>query len=302
MFLPPAVGEAARTWKSRRIDWPVWGAMAAGGSVLLAYLPLIQAARAAFSEGFWSPVHETDILGTYLLVLLPAAWPLGTVALLLVGGAIYSRWRGGVCAVPDRPALPSHEAAALMTAAAIPFFAVALAYLTTGAYVYRYGLTVLLGLCGGFGVFVHRATRGDLRLQACVTAALLGWCVFSDLRYSPGNQGSIDPASSDPYGLQVLQNPKLSPDLPVVIASPMLFFERVHYAPDSLKNRFVYLAEPAAALRYRGTDTPDRNLQGLGPWAGFKVEPYDEFVGSDRTIVLHGCSSDSRPRIASRPY
>ena len=102
--------------------------------------------------------------------------------------------------------------------------------------------------------------------------------------------------------MQVLQNPKLSPDLPVVIASPMLFFERVHYAPDSLKNRFVYLAEPAAALRYRGTDTPDRNLQGLGPWAGFKVEPYDEFVGSDRTIVLHGCSSDSRPRIASRPY
>ena len=285
-FLPPAVGEAVRSWKSRRVDWPIWGAITAGGLVLLAYLPLIHATRSAFSGGFWSPVHETDILGTYLLLLLPAAWPLGTVALILVGGAIYSRWRGtpGTASVP--PSLPSHEEAAIVAASAIPFLAVALAYLTTGAYVYRYGLTVLLGLSVGFGVVVQRASRSDFRVQGCVVAALLGWFLFSDVRFVPGNQGNIDPSDPDPYGLQVFEDPSLPPDLPVVVASPMLFPERVHYAPNPLKKRFVYLADPAAALRYRDTDTPDRNLQGLGPWAGFNVKPYDEFLGSGNRFLI----------------
>ncbi|MDA1313823.1 MAG: glycosyltransferase family 39 protein [Acidobacteria bacterium] len=269
VFPPLAAGEAMRTWKTRKFDWPVWALMAASSTVLLAYLPLIHAARDAYSGGFWSPVHESDILGTYLLVLLPAAWPLGIVILLFSAAAFYFS-RRDTATQPDAHGapLPAHETAAFLMSVATPVFAVTLAYLTTGAYVYRYGLPMLVGLCAGFGVFVRRASRGHAGVQAAALAVLLGWFVLGGPRFVAGEQGRTDPTSADPYGFAVFQNTDLPADVPIAVSSPTLFPEHVHYAPDGLRDRLVYVADPSAALRYREADTPDRNLQGLSPWGG----------------------------------
>lgn len=289
LFLPVAAGEIARWRKTRKLDLAVWGGLALAAATLLFYLPLIASARERYSEGFWSPVLPfADILGTYIVVLYPAVWALTAVVCLLIGGAIYRavKKQGGAEQKPE-PLLPAHERVALLTAAAIPVFAVGAASLTTGVYVYRYGLGALIGICAGFGFALWHATRGRDSWRWAVVALLVGWFAFGGPRPGIEGQGRTAMGGADPYGYEKFRDPVLRQDVPIVVSSPVLFPEHYHYAPDWAKERLIYVADPAAAVRYRQTNTPDLNLIGVAPWSPLKVVPYDEFISRQPYFLIH---------------
>lgn len=287
LFLPVAAGELARWRKTRKLDLKVWGGLALAGATLLFYLPLIASARERYSEGFWSPVLPfADILGTYIVLLSPAVWALTAVVCLLIGGAIYRAVKKQETAEPERP-LPAHELVALLTAAAIPIFAVGAASLTTGVYVYRYGLGVLIGICAGFGFALWHATRGRNSWRWAVVALLAGWFALGGPRPGLEGQGRTAMGGSDPYGYEKFRDPALRQDVPIVVSSPVLYPEHYHYAPDWAKERLIYVADPAAAVRYRQTNTPDLNLIGVAPWSPLTVVPYDEFMSRQPYFLIH---------------
>ncbi|HUG81900.1 MAG TPA: hypothetical protein VML01_09570, partial [Bryobacterales bacterium] len=261
--------------------------LALAGATLLFYLPLMSSARERYSEGFWSPVLPfADILGTYIVVLYPAVWALTAVVCLLISGAIYRAVKKQGSSEPEL-SLPAHERVALLTAAAIPVFAVGAASLTTGVYVYRYGLGALIGICAGFGFALWHATRGRDSWRWAVVALLAGWFAFGGPRPGIEGQGRTAMGGADPYGYEKLRDPALRQDVPIVVSSPVLFPEHYHYAPYWVKERLIYVADPAAAVRYRQTNTPDLNLIGVAPWSPLKVVPYDEFISRQPYFLIH---------------
>src|SRR5262249_18522328 len=64
VLIPFVCGEAARTLSRRRLDLPVWAAMAASLVPLLIFFPLIARAR-SYSKVFWSQPSWGDIPGFY---------------------------------------------------------------------------------------------------------------------------------------------------------------------------------------------------------------------------------------------
>ena len=286
LWAPLAAGEAARTWRSGKVEVPFWTALVVGASPLLAYLPLIEASRRTYSEGFWSPVTNTDILGTYIFLLMPALWPLAVIAPLLLTVAWHrSRSPGGPA--PLRRSQPLHETVAFGVLAGLPVLAVALAWWVTKAYHYRYSLAAVLGIGWLFAHLVRRATGGRDTYLAMVVLALLA--AFVGTRFGlviPASLARHAPGSND-LGYQrfdVLDQPQA---LPIAVSSPILYPLHAHYAPELYASRLVYVSSPEAALHYRQANTPDLNLRGLARWAPLRVVDYEEFVARHEEFLIY---------------
>ena len=237
-----------------------------------------------------------DILGSYLVMLFPAGWVLAVVGLILIGAAVWRALKGrsqdgDIRVIEPKARFPFHEKIALLVATAIPVLAVTAASLTTGVYVYRYGLAALIGVCAAFAMIVRWGTTGQDSWRLTVLAVLIGWFAFGGPRLGVEGQGRTPMEGADPYGYEEFLRPEFSQDVPIVVSSPILFPEHFHYAPAWARERLVYVADTEAAVRYRETNTPDLNLIGVAAWSPLKVVPYDEFMAREPRFLIY-----ERPR------
>ena len=286
-LIPFACGEAARTISRRRVDVPVWAALAASLVPLLLFLPLINAAR-GYSAAFWSQPSWGDIPGFYAFLLLSGAMPLG-IALSLVG--LYfavlpeSNRASDRARVATRASgLHSQEIAAVMGFLAVPFVAVAIGMFVTHAYTNRYSLPATFGLVILMAFGLHRALRGHdaltLLLALCLVAGFARrgrMTLEASAQYVQTREGAISMLLKEPA------------DMPVVCSDPRLFIILSYYAPPELRSRLVYLADPAQSLYYLGHNSVDRGtLDLLKPWFRLNVQPYRPYLDSHGQFLLVG--------------
>ena len=281
VFLPLGAGELVRSRKQRRADWAVWAAMAAGGTPLLAYLPLIQAARNSFTGSFWSPVEWTDLISLYVLLLYTAVVPVLSVTAFLLAQAWGRRGADKVIA----PAFPPEERVVLWTLALLPPVAAVLAMMTTGAFVYRYVISAMIGISALFAVMVHYVTRAQASRGAVV--ALILFCSYGVARLSGWSESPRDGTGESAMLLQRLLQSDLPEELPIAVTAPHLFIEAFHSAPEPLASRLVYLADPESALEYLGFSTTELNLLRLAPWAHLRVYGYGSFMERNADFLLY---------------
>ena len=71
---PFGLAEAVRTLQRKRIDWPVWAALAVPCLSVLSYLPMMAAVTGG--DPFDNPVYFTTARAAYELILGAAWWPL----------------------------------------------------------------------------------------------------------------------------------------------------------------------------------------------------------------------------------
>ena len=280
-FLPLAAGELWRTVQRRRLDLPIWIALAAATLPLLLFLPLLQAGR-RLAATFWARPRWNQMVAFYGDVFGPAAAPLLLIILVM---ALYPLARTRTPPpVPAEPSLPRHELIAAMVYLALPLVATVLAKLVTGAFTNRYALPAILGVAllvpwGADHLLDRRATMGAL------LAALLGGWFALMVGIFPVLE--LRRASADHDGVYRFLATAAPGDLPVVVQSPHTFFQMTYYAPPAVASRLLYLADPQAARRYVDTDTVELGLLEFGRWTPIHVEAYQPYLAARRRFFLY---------------
>jgi hypothetical protein len=141
------------------------------------------------------------------------------------------------------------------------------------------GLALLFSW-GAYHILEARATMG-----AVLAIVLGGWFLLI---------GGIEPAAklrqdrARQHATYDFFRVEASRDVPLIIATPHAFFQLSYYAPPELAHRFVYLADPAASLRYVGTDTVDLGLAEFRRWTPLRVEDYRVYLQTYPRFMLYG--------------
>jgi hypothetical protein len=286
--IPLAAGELVRTFQRRRLDWPVWLAFSATGASLLASLPALMAAR-SYGSTFWgSPTFEAAS-SYFRVVMAHSAIPL---LLAFALAAIYITARRDEPEPPARTAregLPLDELVALLATLAMPSLVVAVTIVAEAGYHFRYVLFPVFAL----GILLAVITAGLPRravVGALVLASMVSWLgVRAVFRIAERVAGEPTVEAESDF----LRN-RAPQDLPIVLSESLVLFRMNHYGASDLRERIVFLAEPAASLRFVKHDTIDRGLLDLEPYFPLPVERYCEYLQPGRRFLFYGHFSDGK--------
>ena len=273
------LGELARAYMRRKLDWPVLAALLVGGSVILFLIPAGMAGAAAYSGNLWSRPGLVRIPGAYRFLFEPLAVPL-SLALVLAG--IWWSLRA-----PNRPApadaplwrMPPAEAAMAAALLLLPVLT-SLAGLLAGAFTPRYTLPALAGFCI-LGAYLSRSVEPAGRtLAVLVVAVFLGWLALDTARRPP--LWAVAPMSE--WSRAVRRHA----ELPIVVDDPLAFLQRAYYAPRDVAPRLVFLADAARAHRATGNNSATTGLVLLARRVPLRVEPPEAFLARHRRFYLMG--------------
>jgi hypothetical protein len=284
VLVPLALGEAVRTVTRRRLDIPVWAALAISIVPLAWHLPLIKAAT-AYSGAFWSPPRWGDLPDFYQYLLTPALIPVAAIVIL---------WTIHRAAVGHGPSpigdgertLPLHELAAIVGFVLIPLVSVVTAKLVTGAFVNRYALAAVIGLSALAGLSTELTFRRRPAARGLVAACLAAWFVVSQARElrHPTGVSAATVARPEEWVAAVPDR-----DLPLVVADPHNFTVLSHYGAPAITSRIVYLADPDRALKVLGHNSVERGMVDLiQPWFHMNVVPFEPFVATHSRFLVYG--------------
>ena len=288
-FAPIVAGEYARVLRHRRFDTGVVLALAAATCAAIPLHPLVRVS-ASQRLTFWSSVTPAAVIEVYrflfdALLSVPLILAAFAIAGTLAAGFIIVRVRPGTS--PDDRRVQSHEAVAIATAVAIPLLGVSIGGVITGVFVPRYALSSVAGVSMAIPLIVWRANtrRTPAELVMCATLVyFILASVFSVVRST--DAGFQNPAIERPLLIQSLRSPS-----PTVVASSLQFLQLWYYLPSELKPRVRYLADPAAALRWTGSDTFDLGYVALAARTVVPVESYAAFVAAHPTFRVYETGS-----------
>jgi hypothetical protein len=276
-FVPVAAGEVYRSVRRRAADWPLWTAAAVGLACCVPLAPLI---RNAATQGtmYWRHAEWADVGATYSFLFRDlwsiSPWFLAALAIVVLGGLARGRW------TLPAPIAPGYEVVAGIVALAIPAIAVGLGALT-GAFTPRYALTGVAGFSITVPLALWCLSRRSRAVEVVLIAVLIAGVA----------QPSIDlfehpPAFHDPVGDRPLLVAELRGSPPVIVSGAVQFLQLWYYAPADLRRRLWYVADPARAVRYLGSDTADRGYIQLSHWAPIPVRTYQDLIDR-RSFTLY---------------
>jgi len=288
LFIPLVTAELHRSLSRRRLDLPVWLAIAAASPVVILYVTLFAGLK-PFLATTWAKPELTSVLYSYTFLLDPPFWPLLAAVILFS----VHRPAGSAAPTPWRCFIPAHEVMAVFVFAALPVFGVLLAFAITKVYVYRYGLYAVIGASILIAVFVHSKTGpNNPRAVAPAMAFLLWFAVDFAWReaHQIHNTGLVRVDQSQPLQDRKSFLRAAGSPAPVVISDGRLAMELSHYSRPEVALRLYYLRDPAAALRYSASDVFERTYPILMKRFSLKlnVEEYPAFLARHREFLVYG--------------
>jgi hypothetical protein len=275
--VPLLVGEIVRWTRSRRLDYPILAALAAGLPILLLHYPMIQAAMPV-QEHHWSPARWTTLTGMYIgyaevMCLAPALFLIASWIIpkrLLPDGPNVSRGR-----------LTTAELAAIATFPLMPAGIFLLSKFSTGVFVDRYVLWAVAGSALLIGAGLYKNARHKTLVGIGMAAFLL--CTIaakqvSELRVVPlltEGELQLRELSALPDNSQLF-----------LIANVHVFQELSYYLDPRLRDRLVYLVNREMELHYLGQDTTALTLPAFARHANLRVVDYDWLLQANRRFIL----------------
>ncbi len=280
-FLPLAVGETLRLASRKRLDWTLYGSVAAGAAPLLLYLPLMRAAS-AFSAHSWSRPSFTLVLDFYRGLLSPTS--IALAAALCLAAAAEIGLPHPQQPPPASQSPPVHEWGAALTLALLPFPLLIVSKLVTNLFADRYAIGAVIGIAILLGFLV-----AGRRPAAVLALIFLAAFLVPAARQAPRFRWQVDHSMADDPLLTLAGRS----DLPIVFSDGHAFLHATYYGPPLLRPRMVYLCDTEAALRLAGFDTLEYGLPALRRWAPIRAEPYRAFLARYPEFFLH----DSPPNV-----
>jgi hypothetical protein len=272
IYLPLAGAEAYRSVRLRRVDWPVWAALAVGGAPLLASLYLILHGVRSWSTYSGMRAQPGDFLDFYtigLRVYFAFAIP---AALLLAAWFV----AGGRKEKPEgrrQAAIPDYEwVAAAILLFVIPLTVVSIALaVPPHAFSPRYAAPAVAGFAF-LGSFLAARLAGK-RSSIGLILVLAALAPFLYLMTQPKR---FENPFQKVRGLeQRLQSG------PVVVEDLIPYLQLWYYAPDQLKPRLLFLTGRQAGA---SVGAPLGEFSKLG----VAVVRYDDFAIPGTEFLFYG--------------
>jgi 4-amino-4-deoxy-L-arabinose transferase-like glycosyltransferase len=282
-IFPLALGEVVRSFRRKRVDVGVWLALVLSLSPLLAFLPLIESAR-KFAPHFWAKPHWSSMVYFYEHFLLtPTATPLLAILLVVIASSVFRRPVEDTGGARTLTSVPAHEMGAVLGLLLIPVVGVALAKTVVGAFSDRYALPAVIGLC----IVVAWGLYSLLEARPAAAAGLgLLFCVFLAVKEVQTYRRVAAYRALQASTYSFLETYARG-DAPIVISGSTAFIELTYQAPTGIAGRLLYLADPAMALRYTGTNSAEKGLLEMKHWAGLNVQSFHTFAASGRTCYIY---------------
>ena len=281
-----AVAGERRNWALAGLA--TWCVLGLSPFALLLHLPLLLGVRAEYLTGFWSPVEWMDLYGFYIFLLAPVFIPVCLTLLVLVIANRFARSPGTAPGRSWPRVFPSHERAALYALAATSIVYVLATTVLTGAFVYRYPLAAVFGISAMFAEVLCSwlGPRSKAAWFGC--AVLFGAFLVNRLVPSTRLLGQSTPHQRIEAALDQVRSDTKNSSEPIVSSSPQLYLQYNHYAAATLRSRFVYAADPEAAIEFTSANSCDVSLIKLAPWSPARVTDYERFLAENSCFfVVH---------------
>lgn len=282
VFVPLGLGEIARTWTRRRVDWALWVGLFAGLFPLAMLRPLLHAAS-EFKSTFWAQTTWMFSLQFYPFLLKGATVPLVALFVFL---AIYTRFRRDSAVESDgegmtaaTEAVPLHEWVAALGFILLPFVAVVVAKVATGgAFTERYALPAVLGFgllfaMLGDQLFARRWVPG-----AAMALCFCGWFLSYEIYHIKRESESRLAVSTEDY--RVVS----SSDQPLVFSWSIMYLQAQRDLSRELAKRSYFLSE--------GKTTDELALKKLSRWIPLNIVERDRFFHEHDQFYLCGFPGD----------
>jgi hypothetical protein len=280
-FAAIGFGELVRTVRNRRIDWPIWAALALAASPLLVFRSLLRG-NLVLMKGYFAPATTHQFVVSTSRFYLPEGGMIWGIFALLVGSCIVVFGRGSLHPPADEEPIPVYESAALLALLLTPVEAFIAGRLFTGIFHVRYAIITLVGFSILLPLCLRRLFQSS-RAAALVTVGFLLLCLggLYGLRSTAERQGEDFATNFTPR----LQRADPS-GLPIVISDPIQYLKIAHSAPQNLKPLLVYTPDAEKALKYTGINSGDYNLLGLRGLAPLNLPTYASFTGAHREFLV----------------
>ncbi len=284
--IPLAAGELQRLYRQRRLDLPLYAAGAAGASMLLLTVPFALRTH----ELLLSHVRNSTVfyrrpglsqLGSYDMMVDLRLAAMFIVLLLLPRRA--EPVPASVSATPaPRSEIPGHETAAAMAMALLVPLMMAVTWLSTNYFMYRYAIGASLGVAIVMGYAAANFGRETRRSHVAALLSVAGLILLvgaTDLarRLHP-------PAASAPQA-----SPKLlaaaPAGQPIVVDSVLTYLPMWWYSPPDLRVRLRYLTDIAYAVR--GPDPlGELTLVEERRFIPNRIDGYGPFLAENRAFLM----------------
>jgi hypothetical protein len=298
--------ELVRSWKSKRLDWPLLACCLGPPTVvLLALRDVVAQQRQQLTHYFARGNLLSFDHGYEGLAIDPL---ISCVALILIVAVVSMRWGKGdplyAHSTPVNP--PLVEIALGVGLLLLPVVGAVFTQFVTHAYVPRYFLPAAIGLAICF----------------CYTARLFSVFV-------PGLVVLLMIPLSLGFGKAVLQEvirtPEALPSItdltaegtPLLFDTPAAYLQVYHYFPG-LRDKLWVIVDPAASLRHRGYDTDDKIMFALTQqsraqaislstagrrWPSFRLVPRSgDYVWALKCVMEAGSQIQVRNAFGSSNY
>lgn len=275
-LFPFLVAEAVRFRSTRKLDFALWSALLLPTVAMAFYIPLLrgystiyfpaafQASLGRVPHFFYGTIH---VMSPALLLALFAALlaPSGEPALT----SVY-KWR------PEEPVLFS---CFLLN----PILLNILLMRRHGAFWDRYCITTEAIIYVGMAILLAVRLKSNRMAGYAGAAALLFLFFFQAVLWPMLSQ----PAAQNASGLAAIR-----PDLPLVDAGGVTFFEMNHHEKPETLTRLFFLKDRALALKYTHTNLfEDRGFgDGMKPYfpISANVASYADFINKHREFLVLG--------------
>jgi Dolichyl-phosphate-mannose-protein mannosyltransferase len=278
VYLPLAGGELYRSWRRRRIDWPVWLAFAAGGIPVLFRVAFISRVVDNFKHPSWSPAYPEQVLEFWETALQH------TLSFLVLGVAVLALWmmRSSKSAnAPEDagspPELVDHELLAGALFLAIPICAVLAGMIVTHMFTGRYALLAITGVAILAPMIIARLANGRAFPGFLLFVLSLLPLFFVTLEIPPPRH----PWEDEPVLVKALEKG------PVVLTDGQMFLQMWYYAPEKYKSNVLFVADSVQAIKYTGHDSFDFGIRGLQPYSSIHFIPFSDFAQPGREFLLY---------------
>jgi hypothetical protein len=251
----------------------------AGLVPLFLCLPLIRA-NMMFASTFWAKVQWIQLPMFYYKLLIPAAVVLFALVIVV---ALATKISPGARELD----VPAYEIAAAAGFALIPVLAISLGKFATHVFTDRYALSAILGIAILLAWSLAYVTCRSTVAGCASFLVCFGWFVFS---FIETRRDLMDTAQSRAATYRSLQS-EMNSSLPMVIASPHLFFEISYDADIGNGRRPVYLTDLTLATKYTGSNSGEINLLGLRQLAPIDVEDFEKFLAAHKQFLLYSSTS-----------
>jgi hypothetical protein len=274
-LLPFLLAEAVRYARRRSPDYLLWVCLLLPTLAMIFYIPLFQTYNLIlFPRAFQASIR---LLSTFYFSAIDSLGQMMMVALLAALLVFRPRSLTG-----RRPALRIEDLALLAGFLLSPIVLTLVLMRREGAFWNRYGITTQVAIYAALAIFL--GNRFSFNRRVAYTMAILMSVAFvrHDITRPMKQLGPRNDAAL------VL----IRPDLPLVDASELTFFEMNHHEDSSLLSRLFYLRDRAAAVRFAHAtmfedfEPPDL-MRPLFPIVA-NVDSYNAFVRQHHQFLVLG--------------